>query len=113
MVSSPVSDLLNESNSTDSTEPTFEEENTITNAEGKTLEIYRFLNDGVKMVSVNGFSLPLDSLLDMVGLEPTVADYQPQVVQDEEFWFMMAFAIIALLMSVGASMIFIGCLKKY
>ena len=70
MVSSPVADLLNESNTTESSyEETFEEENTLENTEGKTLEIYRFLDDGVKMVSVNGYKLPLVTLLEMVGVE--------------------------------------------
>ena len=111
MVSSPVSDLLNEStDSTDSVEPTFEEENTLENSDGKTLEIYRFLNDGVKMVSVNGFSLPLDSLLDMVGVEAVPADHQSQ---DDEFCFMMGFSLIVLLMSVSAAVLFMGCLNKY
>jgi len=67
MVSSPVTDLLNESNSTEeSCNTTFEEENTLENVEGKTLEIHRFIEDGVKMVSVNGFKLPLTSLLEML-----------------------------------------------
>lgn len=70
MVSSPVADLLNESNTTESSqEETFEEENTIENEEGKVLEIHRFIDDGVKMVSVNGYKLPLGTLLDMVGVE--------------------------------------------
>ncbi len=72
MVSSPVADLLNESNVTESSysyEETFEQENTLENKEGKTLEIYRFLDDGVKMVSVNGYKLPLATLLEMVGVE--------------------------------------------
>lgn len=75
MVSSPVTDLLNESNTTeDSCDTTFEEENTLRNAHGKTLEIYRFIDDGVVMASVNGFKLPLTSLREMLGDDPLEDD---------------------------------------
>jgi hypothetical protein len=81
MVSSPVTDLLNESNSTDSLNDTFEE--SVENAEDKTLEIYRFMEDGVKMVSVNEVCIPLTSLLEMVGV-------------DEEKWQNYVFATFVL-----------------
>jgi hypothetical protein len=104
MVSSPVSDLLNESNTSDMTE-TFEQENTLENADGKTLEIYRFLDDGVKMVSVNGFKLSLSSLLEMVGV-----DIQEQ--RQEDFtWDNSLFVVFMLSMSMSAATLFLALIR--
>ena len=109
MVSGPVSDLLNEStDSVESAEPTFEQENTLENGDGQTLEIYRFLNDGVKMVSVNGFKLPLYSLLDMLGVEPPEA----QLSESDETCAMVGFSVVVILLSGMASYIFITLLKQ-
>jgi hypothetical protein len=104
MVSGPVSDFLNEStDSIDSVEPTFEQENTLENTDGQTLEIYRFLNDGVKMVSVNGFKLPLDSLLDMLGVEPSDA----RGAESDE----CCLSVFALLAILAASTIFVTMMR--
>ena len=52
----------------DSSDVSFEEENvTYTSSGGETLEIHRFVKDGVKMISMNGIDLPLESLLSIIG----------------------------------------------
>lgn len=52
----------------DSSDASFEEENvTYTSSGGETLEIHRFVKDGVKMISMNGIDLPLESLLSIIG----------------------------------------------
>jgi hypothetical protein len=108
MVSSPVSDLLNESKVTESSqEETFEQENTLENEEGNTLEIYRFLDDGVKMVSVNGYKLPLGTLLEMVGFDERVllneTDY---TVADEDDTCQIAIFILFMISISGSALCF-------
>jgi len=105
MVSSPVSDLLNEStDSTESVEATFEKENTLENAQGETLEIYRFIDDGVKMVCVNGFKLPLDNLLEMV-------DFDEPLIKEDDTFQIIILVMFTLCMSICATSIFLSVLK--
>lgn len=112
MVSGPVSDLLNESNMTESSqEETFEQENTLENEEGKTLEIYRFLDDGVKMVSVNGYKLPLETLLEMVGVdasqqERVLLNETDYTVADEDNTCQIAIFILFMISISGSALCF-------
>ena len=99
MVSSPVTDLLKETNDDFSHEESFEQENTLENEEGKTLEIHRFLDDGVKMVSVNGYTLPLDTLLEMVGFDLCEEEQE----QEDEVWDHALFTVFVLSMAVSAT----------
>jgi hypothetical protein len=111
MVSSPVADLLNESNTTESSqEETFEQENTLENEEGKVLEIYRFLEDGVKMVSVNGYKLPLETLLEMVGVDEGVEAEVEVQVQDNNVDNYL-FAIFVLYMAMCATFLFFALIR--
>jgi hypothetical protein len=104
MVSSPVTDLLNESTA-DSTD--FEQENTLENEEGKVLEIYRFLEDGVKMVSVNGYKLPLETLLEMVGFDEGEAEPEVQDHTVDNYLF----AIFVLYMAMCATFLFFALFR--
>lgn len=106
MVSSPVTDLLNESNSTDSS---FEE--SLENAEGKTLEIHRFIDDGVKMVSVNGFCISLTSLLEMVGVEERVRE--DERVSEDESCYMAIFVLLIVSMVSSATCFFFAFMEAY
>jgi len=111
MVSSPVADLLNESNATESSqEETFEQENTLENEEGKVLEIYRFLEDGVKMVSVNGYKLPLETLLEMVGVDEGVeAEVEVQVQDNNVDDYLLP--IFILYMAISATFLFFALIR--
>jgi hypothetical protein len=105
MVSSPVTDLLNESTA-DSTD--FEQENTLENEEGKLLEIHRFIEDGVKMVSVNGYTLPLETLLEMVGFdEGAEGEGQVQDHTVDNYFF----AVFVLYMAVSATCFFLALIR--
>lgn len=107
MVSGPLSDLLNEStDSTDSAEGTFEQENTLENADGKILEIHRYEEDGVKMVAINGYKLPLDSLLEMVEFDDFAS-----VKEDDTFQITMLI-LVTICMSICATSIFLAVLKE-
>jgi hypothetical protein len=104
MVSSPVTDLLNESTA-DSTD--FEQENTLENKEGKVLEIHRFLEDGVKMVSVNGYKLPLETLLEMVAFEGEEDQGQGEDHTADNYLF----AIFVLYMAVSGVCLFLALIR--
>jgi hypothetical protein len=109
MVSSPVADLLNESNVTEySQEETFEQENTLENKEGKTLEIYRFLDDGVKMVSVNGYKLPLVTLLEMVGVEE---DHHGKDQEEDHTYENFLFITFLLSMAAGTTCLLLALIR--
>jgi hypothetical protein len=106
MVSSPVTDLLNESTADSSHEDDFEQENTLENEEGKVLEIHRFLENGVKMVSVNGYTLPLETLLEMIGFdEEAEAEVQDHTVDN------YLFAIFVLYMALCSTFLFFALIR--
>jgi len=106
MVSSPVTDLLNESTADSSHEDDFEQENTLENEEGKVLEIHRFLENGVKMVSVNGYTLPLETLLEMIGFdEEAEVEVQDHTVDN------YLFAIFVLYMALCSTFLFFALIR--
>ena len=114
MVSSPVADLLNESNVTESSqEETFEQENTLENEEGKTLEIYRFLDDGVKMVSVNGYKLPLGTLLEMVGVDASQQERVLLEPNEDNTCQIVIFILFIMAISGSALCFFLAIVKTY
>lgn len=102
MVSSPVTDLLNESTADSSHEDDFEQENTLENEEGKLLEIHRFMENGVKMVSVNGYTLPLETLLEMVGFDEEVESQHDDSIEK------YLFTVFILYMAVFGTCLFLA-----